>query len=128
MADCDRCHEPLSEVVVAPRCEQHGQAGADLHTPKGSTVLGNIKVAFGQVVARELLELNCSSSSEKEEEPSGKTEGAGEDDEQAGDGFGFKASGYISNANYNMKKSVFMLFINNRLVGHTGRSWCPRYT
>ena len=31
-------------------------------------------------------------------------------------GVRYKVKGYVSNANYSMKKSVFMLFINDRLV------------
>lgn len=34
----------------------------------------------------------------------------------------FSLKGYMSNANYPMKKQIFLLFINNRLVDSQGNS------
>ena len=130
---------------------QHGQPGADLHTPKGGKggsagVLANIKAAFGQALGRELLEFECAYApappgAEAEAEGKagvgeGKGEGGagrpdkGEGEEGEGDGegeFRFKARGFVSNANYHVKKGIFMLFINNRLVGRppAPRPVCP---
>jgi len=121
---------------------QQGQARPDLYTPqKGASVLGAIKVAFGQVLGRELLELNVSSEERREggrEGASGAPTSPSKDEERAvesgrermeegrgnagvrsaqgEEGLSFKAHGYVSNANFNMKKGVFMLFINNRMV------------
>jgi DNA mismatch repair protein MLH1 len=101
---------------LPPLPPQHGQASADLHTPKGGSTLANVRIAFGQVLARELLEFTCEAGAAE-----GGEEGAEGEGERGGGGLQFKARGYISNANYNMKKSVFMLFINHRMVRGIGR-------
>jgi len=76
--------------------KKFGENIADVRTQPNSTVLNNIKIIYGPTVARELLEV------EKEDEK-----------------YGFKLHGYISNANYSMKKFTFLLFINHRLVEST---------
>ena len=100
-------------------------------------MLGNIKIAFGQVLGRELLELKCKYPPDDEKGEGGEADkraaggtiatgegtaeghGNGSSSAAAGEGLQFTASGYISNANYNMKKSIFMLFINNRMVSQS---------
>lgn len=89
---------------------QHGQAGADLYIPKNTSTIDAIKIAFGGALAKELLPFELEYKALE-----------GKDGDEELDLFSFgrfelKAAGYLSNANYNMKKSVFMLFINNRLV------------
>uniref|UniRef100_A0A8B9TNI8 MutL homolog 1 n=1 Tax=Anas platyrhynchos TaxID=8839 RepID=A0A8B9TNI8_ANAPL len=53
-------------------------------------------VCFCQTVNRELIEVGCEDAN-----------------------LAFKMKGYITNANYSVKKSVFLLFINHRLVEST---------
>jgi DNA mismatch repair protein MLH1 len=80
-------------LVTFRSCKKQGASSPDLHTQPGASRLDNIRVSFGAAVAKELLSfqgdlprLDC------------------------------QYSGICSNANYNMKKLVLILFINHRLV------------
>ncbi|XP_051772882.1 DNA mismatch repair protein Mlh1 [Ctenopharyngodon idella] len=73
--------------------KKQGEMVADVKTLINASVLDNIRVVFGVAVSRELIEVEC------------------EDQKLA-----FKMKGYISNANYSVKKCVLILFINHRLV------------
>ncbi|KAL6074310.1 DNA mismatch repair protein [Balamuthia mandrillaris] len=76
--------------------KKHGQNAAVVHTQPNSTVQDNIRLLFGAEIARELLPVSA-------KDP----------------GLQFQLEGFVSNANYNRKKSVFILFINHRLVDST---------
>ncbi|CAG8519047.1 7645_t:CDS:10 [Paraglomus brasilianum] len=66
---------------------------ADVSTLANASTLDNIRQIYGSSTASELLELK------KDVE-----------------GLDLKVKGYVSNANYNVKKIVFLLFINHRAV------------
>lgn len=68
-------------------------AGADVRTDAKSSVQDNIRAAFGAFVAQELMPVKVQLAS-------------------------IEASieAYVSSANFNMKKGIFVLFINGRLV------------
>jgi len=74
-------------------CKKHGESAADLHTVVGATTLDNLRTIYSPTLARELLPVSL-----------------------IDEDLNFEMSGYVSNANYNVKKSIFILFINNRLV------------
>ncbi|XP_063046973.1 DNA mismatch repair protein Mlh1 [Engraulis encrasicolus] len=76
--------------------KKQGELVADVKTLPNATILDNIRVVFGVNVSRELIEVGC------------------EDQKLA-----FKLYGYISNANYSVKKCILVLFINHRLVEST---------
>ncbi|XP_048451790.1 DNA mismatch repair protein Mlh1 [Rhincodon typus] len=73
--------------------KKQGETVADVRTLPNASTLDNIRTVFGNAVSRELIEV-CF------EDPK----------------FAFKMKGYISNANYSVKKCIFLLFINHRLV------------
>uniref|UniRef100_A0A8C6S7R7 MutL homolog 1, colon cancer, nonpolyposis type 2 (E. coli) n=1 Tax=Neogobius melanostomus TaxID=47308 RepID=A0A8C6S7R7_9GOBI len=73
--------------------KRRGDTVADVRTLPNASVVDNIRGVFGNAVSRELIEVGC------------------EDQKLA-----FKLKGYISNANYSMKKCIMVLFINHRLV------------
>uniref|UniRef100_A0A8C2CWT9 DNA mismatch repair protein MLH1 n=1 Tax=Cyprinus carpio TaxID=7962 RepID=A0A8C2CWT9_CYPCA len=73
--------------------KKQGEMVADVKTLQNASVLDNIRAVFGVAVSRELIEVEC------------------EDQKLA-----FKMKGYISNANYSVKKCILVLFINHRLV------------
>uniref|UniRef100_A0A452J5U4 DNA mismatch repair protein MLH1 n=1 Tax=Gopherus agassizii TaxID=38772 RepID=A0A452J5U4_9SAUR len=76
--------------------KKQGDTVADVRTLSNATTVDNIRSIFGNAVSRELIEVGC------------------EDGKLA-----FKMKGYITNANYSMKKCMFLLFINHRLVEST---------
>uniref|UniRef100_UPI003AAC1480 DNA mismatch repair protein Mlh1 n=1 Tax=Centroberyx gerrardi TaxID=166262 RepID=UPI003AAC1480 len=73
--------------------KKQGETVADVRTLPNASILDNIRGAFGNAVSRELIEVGC------------------EDQKLA-----YKMKGYISNANYSVKKCILILFINHRLV------------
>ncbi|KAM9365180.1 DNA mismatch repair protein Mlh1 [Pholidichthys leucotaenia] len=73
--------------------KKQGETVADVRTLPNASVVDNIRGVFGNVVSRELIEVGC------------------EDQKLA-----YKIKGYISNANYSVKKCILILFINHRLV------------
>ncbi|XP_026519337.1 DNA mismatch repair protein Mlh1-like [Terrapene carolina triunguis] len=73
--------------------KKQGDTVADVRTLSNATTVDNIRSIFGNAVSRELIEVGC------------------EDGKLA-----FKMKGYITNANYSVKKCMFLLFINHRLV------------
>uniref|UniRef100_A0A3Q2PWD3 DNA mismatch repair protein MLH1 n=1 Tax=Fundulus heteroclitus TaxID=8078 RepID=A0A3Q2PWD3_FUNHE len=73
--------------------KKQGETVADVRTLPGASVVDNIRSVFGNAVSRELIEVGC-------EDPK----------------LGFTMKGYVSNANYSVKKCIMVLFINHRLV------------
>ncbi|XP_061817490.1 DNA mismatch repair protein Mlh1 isoform X2 [Nerophis lumbriciformis] len=73
--------------------KKQGETVADVRTLPNASVVDNIRGVFGNAVSRELIEVSC------------------EDQKLA-----YKMKGYISNANYSVKKCIMVLFINHRLV------------
>ncbi|NXP72461.1 MLH1 protein, partial [Ramphastos sulfuratus] len=73
--------------------KKQGDTVSDVRTLSNASTVDNIRSIFGNAVSRELIEVGCEDAS-----------------------LAFKMKGYISNANYSVKKCVFLLFINHRLV------------
>ncbi|XP_052803937.1 DNA mismatch repair protein Mlh1-like isoform X2 [Mya arenaria] len=95
-------HAKIVEVVsryaihncnVGFTLKKHGEGMADVRTPTNSSYVDNIRTVFGPAVARELLEV-----------------------EHTDDRLSYKLHGFVTNANYNMKKGTLLLIINHRLV------------
>ncbi|XP_022080123.1 DNA mismatch repair protein Mlh1-like isoform X2 [Acanthaster planci] len=95
-------HNKIVEVVsryaihnagVAFTLKKQGESSADVKTLQSASTLDNIRIIYGPAVAREVLEMETENSK-----------------------LAFKLRGFISNANYSVKKCIFLLFINHRLV------------
>lgn len=78
---------------VAFSCKKHGESAMGISTPSNASTVDSIRQIHGGAVANELIDFQV--SEEK---------------------WGFKASGWTSNANYHVKKTTFLLFINHRSV------------
>ncbi|XP_025233147.1 DNA mismatch repair protein Mlh1 [Theropithecus gelada] len=76
--------------------KKQGETVADVRTLPNASTVDNIRSIFGNAVSRELIEIGCEDKT-----------------------LAFKMNGYISNANYSVKKCIFLLFINHRLVEST---------
>ncbi|KAK5998561.1 DNA mismatch repair protein MLH1 [Cladobotryum mycophilum] len=74
-------------------CKKSGESSNTLSIQAQSTVIDRIRQIHGSNVANELIELSVSE-----------------------DRWGFKADGYVTNANYHIKKTTLLLFINHRSV------------
>uniref|UniRef100_A0A667XZ94 DNA mismatch repair protein MLH1 n=1 Tax=Myripristis murdjan TaxID=586833 RepID=A0A667XZ94_9TELE len=73
--------------------KKQGETVADVRTLPNASIVDNIRGVFGNAVSRELIEVGC-------------------DDQK----LAYKMKGYVSNANYSVKKCILILFINHRLV------------
>ncbi|XP_058688777.1 DNA mismatch repair protein Mlh1 isoform X1 [Poecile atricapillus] len=73
--------------------KKQGDTVSDVRTLSNASTVDNIRAIFGNAVSRELIEVDCEDSN-----------------------LAFKMKGYITNANYSVKKCIFLLFINHRLV------------
>lgn len=81
---------------MAFSCKKHGDSSLSLSTPKDASTIDSIRQIHGSAVANELIPFSV-----------------------ADDKWGFTASGYTTNANYHVKKTTFLLFINHRSVEST---------
>ncbi|KAF5609368.1 DNA mismatch repair MLH1 [Fusarium pseudoanthophilum] len=77
-------------------CKKAGEASTTLSIQAQATVIDRIRQIHGSAVANELLEFSV-----------------------AEDRWGFKAEGFTTNANYSVKKTALLLFINHRCVEST---------
>jgi DNA mismatch repair protein MLH1 len=78
---------------VAFSCKKHGDSGTSISTPANLSTVERIRQVHGGNVANELIEISSEDSR-----------------------WGFKAHGWTSNANYSVKKTSLLLFINHRAV------------
>ncbi|GKT59524.1 DNA mismatch repair protein [Colletotrichum tofieldiae] len=81
---------------VAFSCKKHGESGASVSVQASAGEVDRIRQIYGSGVANELMQFSTSE-----------------------DRWGFKATGWATNANYNIKKTTFLLFINHRCVEST---------
>lgn len=77
-------------------CKKAGEASNALSVQAQATVIDRIRQIHGSNVANELIGLSVSD-----------------------DRWGFSANGYVTNANYHIKKTTLLLFINHRCVEST---------
>ncbi|KAK6957739.1 hypothetical protein Daesc_000527 [Daldinia eschscholtzii] len=78
---------------VAFSCKKHGDSGTSITVQQQASTIDRIRQIHGSAVANELIEFTASD-----------------------DRWGFKASGWATNANYHIKKTTLLLFINHRSV------------
>jgi DNA mismatch repair protein MLH1 len=78
---------------VAISCKKHAESNTMISTQSNSSILDRIRQIHGSAVANELIKVES-------------------DDER----WGFKANGWTTNANYHVKKTTLLLFINHRSV------------
>ncbi|KAG0241258.1 DNA mismatch repair protein [Actinomortierella wolfii] len=83
----------IHNAGVAFTCRKAGSTTPDVNTAPTATVLDNIRQIYGSAVVNELLHL-----------------------EETIPKYSLKIKAYISNANFNIKKFAFLLFINHRSV------------
>ncbi|KIX04407.1 uncharacterized protein Z518_05275 [Rhinocladiella mackenziei CBS 650.93] len=78
---------------IAFSVKKHGETGAGFSVVAAATKIDRIRQAYGAGVAKEIMEFEVEDSR-----------------------WGFKASGYATNANYSVKRTALLLFINHRSV------------
>lgn len=81
---------------VAFSCKKQGESSTSISVPAAASVVDRVRQIYGGSVANELVDFST-----------------------ADDRWGFKAEGQATNANYHMKKTTFLLFINHRCVEST---------
>ncbi|KAF9254890.1 DNA binding protein [Marasmius fiardii PR-910] len=83
---------------VSFSCKKAGSGTPDISTPSGSTTAQTIRLLYGHAVAKELLQADTASPQKTKTDET------------------WSAEAYFTSANYQAKKTTFLLFINHRLV------------
>jgi DNA mismatch repair protein MLH1 len=78
---------------VAFSCKKHGDSGTSIAVQSSASTVDRIRQIHGGSVANELIEFSASDAR-----------------------WGFQAEGWATNANYHIKKTTLLLFINHRSV------------
>lgn len=78
---------------VAFSCKKHGESSMGISVPANASTSDRIRQVHGGAVANELIKF-----------------------EAANERWGFKSEGFVSNANYSVKRTTLLLFINHRSV------------
>ena len=78
---------------VALSCKKFGDSLTSISVPASATTVERIRQIYGSSIANELIIFEKTSKE-----------------------WGFKANGWVTNVNYNAKKTAFILFINHRAV------------
>ncbi|KAM0275704.1 hypothetical protein ACHAQH_007502 [Verticillium albo-atrum] len=81
---------------VAFSCKKQGESGTSVSVQASASTIDRVRQIYGSSVGNELIEFATSD-----------------------DRWAFKADGLVTNANYHIKKTTFLLFINHRCVEST---------
>lgn len=81
---------------VAFSCKKFGEASTSIATQSNASTIVRIRQIYGSAVANELIEFQSQDET-----------------------YGFQASGWTTTANYHVKKTTLLLFINHRSVEST---------
>ncbi|KAJ3514094.1 hypothetical protein NLJ89_g2573 [Agrocybe chaxingu] len=98
-------HNPKVSFV----CKKAGSPSPELSTPSSSDTATAIRLLYGHTIAKELLHFKISSKEKQRAEDA-------MDEDEPDDPEGWTAEAHFTNANYQAKKFIFLLFINHRLV------------
>ncbi|KAJ3493484.1 hypothetical protein NLG97_g4702 [Lecanicillium saksenae] len=83
----------IHSTGVGFTCKKAGESSTSLSIPAAASAVDRVRQIYGGGVANELVEVNA-----------------------ADERWGFKASALMTNANYHIKKTTLVLFINHRAV------------
>ncbi|KAI0764880.1 DNA binding protein [Fomes fomentarius] len=101
---------------VSFSCKKVGNPSPEVSTPSSSTTVQAIRQLYGQTLAKELLNVSLSSSAKKPMASESPTDTDENDLEDGDEAEAWSAEAHFTNAHYQSKKMVFLLFINHRLV------------
>ncbi|KAF2083469.1 DNA mismatch repair protein Mlh1 [Saccharata proteae CBS 121410] len=78
---------------VSFSCKKHGDSSMGVSVPANASTVDRIRQVHGSAVANELIQIKASNGR-----------------------WGFQSEGWVSNANYSIKRTTLLLFINHRSV------------
>ncbi|KAJ7484753.1 histidine kinase-like ATPase [Mycena latifolia] len=96
---------------VAFVCKKVGSPSPDLSTPSSSETSNAIRLLYGHSIAKDLLHSTFSSKKKPRDQDENMEEVSEVEDRES-----WTAEAHFTNANYQSKKMIFLLFINHRLV------------
>ncbi|KAH9852552.1 DNA binding protein [Lenzites betulinus] len=99
---------------VSFACKKTSSPSLDVSTPSSSTTAQAIQLVYGQTLAKELLHVTVSNKAAGKGKAPAVSAADSDDDDK--DEESWSAEAHFTNANYQAKKMLFLLFINHRLV------------